>query len=177
MASSNLVNTNHNAQSTPPNLQAFSAAGLPASLQSLMSLVGANQLQSEKHPQPAPMVQPSMVPAPTPSVQQQPAHTQYPIHGLQHFSGATGTAGPCVQNAKSPSDGAEAAPAVSGLDFAAVDLLMETMDAWEEAVTKRMHSAVQDAIRGARSDVMQVSSSSSLACAQLLRISLKHYSA
>lgn len=39
---------------------------------------------------------------------------------------------------------------------AVLDLLMETMDAWEAAITKRMHAAVASAAAAARRDVMQV---------------------
>jgi hypothetical protein len=43
-----------------------------------------------------------------------------------------------------------------GVDEVALDLILETMDAWEASVTRRMHAAVDDAVKAARADVMQV---------------------
>lgn len=44
----------------------------------------------------------------------------------------------------------------TAIDERALDLLLETMDAWEVAVTRRMRAAIDEAVRAARSDVMQV---------------------
>lgn len=50
---------------------------------------------------------------------------------------------------RAPDGGADVA------DNGMLDLLEEVMDAWEQAVTQRLHDAIAGAVRGARSDVMQ----------------------
>jgi hypothetical protein len=145
-----------------PSLPAIPAAGLPASLQPFASLP-SNQAQHQRLSHLIPHLGANVPGAapPNPHSIPQTKDFQLPVHGLRHptqmstsLQPSRATVGPAT--APQVQLGADSLHGSSGLDSTAIDLLMETMDAWEAAVTKRLSAALHDAVRGARSDVMQV---------------------
>lgn len=64
---------------------------------------------------------------------------------------------PDPEECMTAADGLQSTPDDSVGTDAVLDVLMETMDAWEQAVSRRMHTAVASAVAAARKDVMQVS--------------------
>ena len=157
MAASTRGPTHSSTLSSSPSFQPSPATGILPALQSLTSWISTNHTQQQQHPGVVlPPVQLSTVPGTTPSTNPHLSGLGHPgiaTQGLKYPVGATLTPERTLKNAAAPWDTSNTDPV---MDSGAVDLLLETMDAWEEAVMKRMHSAVQDAVRGARCDVMQV---------------------
>jgi polysaccharide pyruvyl transferase WcaK-like protein len=137
-------------------MQPLPSAWLPPSMQTLESKFGSKHVKAQQPHQYAPQGLAQVLSA-AKSTFSQASEVQTPKHSSQHSVGPETPSLAPTANISAPSVGSQAAAAESSAADAAANLLIETMDAWETAVTKRLHSAINAAVKGARSDVMQVS--------------------
>lgn len=135
-----------------PNLQHVSPPGMQTLPHPLAALL-ATQAQPQTQQLPQATASPSLLV----NMMHSPSHLrQEPTFSTDTPSSTIKDSYAGSENVRPPPNGSGGTAADPDLEDASLSLLMETMDAWEEAVTKRMYSAVQDAIKAARSDVMQV---------------------